>query len=632
MATSEPSSVVFLATVPGTHPAFEPGLKLASEIVFAAGAIAGVIGVWHYRHSIVSSIRLFFSEAGSPFDLAVFRIVFYSTALVLLETPDAQVERFAELPRDLVLAPTGTGPIVRYLPISATLVQVAYVVLLISTVLAAVGFLTRIASIAFVLSLFYFLTIPQLYGKIDHQEHIVVWVGALLAVSRTADVWSIDALLRARRDARLRRPLVPRAATAYSRPLRVTWLFLAITYLGPGLWKYRSTGLQWASPSNMRAILYDKWYEVGSGYRPILQLDKHGVLLVLGALGTLTFEIGFVFLIWNRYTRLVAAVMGAFFHTVTWLTLDISFWAQLVIYVSFIEWTVIACHAYRRRSFPLIFAYDAGCGPCRTTATVLARLALPCSVQFTSAQELAAENGQAIPGLAALRSEIHLITSKGSFRGFAAYRRVAWRIPVFWPIIPLLYVPPVSWSGERLYRALSRRRHCAVGTPVAGDAPPAVPGERGKSDRWTTVPTFVGGVILAFGVAAIGAGVNSWPFSLYPTFAGLTAADHSELRIEENTLAGGHATVSIAPCFTWMPSERYAGLVYDVMGRSRQTRSEALLSFLSAASKTCPSLIGRTRTFSFYWEAVATTPAYAGRLLGQELLLRERVRVGSIPP
>jgi len=99
--------------------------------------------------------------------------------------------------------------------------------------------------------------------------------------------------------------------------------------------------------------------------------------------------------------------------------------AQLVLYVSFIEWTVIACHAYRRRSFPLIFAYDDRCGPGRTTATVLARLALPCSVQFTPVQELAANNGQATPDVAAHRSEIHLITPKGTLRGFAAYRRVA---------------------------------------------------------------------------------------------------------------------------------------------------------------------------------------------------------------
>ena len=349
------------------------------------------------------------------------------------------MKRFAEFPRDLVMAATGTGPIVPYLPISATLVRVACVVLLVSSVFAAVGFLTRIASISFVVPLFYFLTIPQLYGKITH--------------------------------------------------------------------------------------------------------------------------------------------------------VDISFWSQLVLYVSFIEWTAIACNAYRRRRVPLIFAYDGSCGTCRTTATALARLALPCSVQFTPAQELAATNGPAVPDLAALMSEIHVITPKGSFRGFAAYRRVAWRIPVFWPIIPLLYVPPVPWSGERIYGAILQRRQCAVGAPVTDGAPTAVPRERRNSDPWTTVPTYVGGVILALALAAIGAGVvDSWPIALYPTFAGLSAADHSELRIEENTLAGGQATVSLANCFTWMTSDRYAGLVNDVISRPKETRSEALLSFLGAASRTCPSL------------------------------------------
>src|SRR5581483_12392552 len=120
-----------------------------------------------------------------------------------------------------------------------------------------------------------------------------------LAVSRTADVMSVDAVIRARRRAGREPVAAPAPDTAYSQPIRLTWLLLAVSYLGPGLWKYRTAGLDWISAGNMRAILYDKWYELG-GYRPFVPVDRVGFLLTLGALATIAFEIGFILLIWNR--------------------------------------------------------------------------------------------------------------------------------------------------------------------------------------------------------------------------------------------------------------------------------------------------------------------------------------------
>ena len=105
------------------------------------------------------------------------------------------------------------------------------------------------------------------------------------------------------------------------------------------------------------------------------------------------------------------------------------------------------------------------------------------------------------------------------YRGFAAYRRVSWRVPFLWPVLPLLYLPPVTTLATRVYRRVADHRLCHV-----GDGLPAGREEPRASVRsgWTTAPTLVGAVILVAMVSAIpGQQTNAWPVALYPTFAGL---------------------------------------------------------------------------------------------------------------
>ena len=141
----------------------------------------------------------------------------------------------------------------------------------------------------------------------------------------------------------------------------------------------------------MRAILYNKWYELG-GYRPFVPVDRSGVLLTLGGLTTLAFELGFILLIWHRYTRLLAAAMGLFFHAMNVVTLNIKFYWAMILYVTFVDWEWLSRWALRRRE-PLVFAYDGGCGMCRQTAAALSTATLPGGVTYTSAQDLAGRGG-----------------------------------------------------------------------------------------------------------------------------------------------------------------------------------------------------------------------------------------------
>jgi predicted DCC family thiol-disulfide oxidoreductase YuxK len=593
-----------------------PKHEVISEAFFAFVALAGLIAAWWFRGSVTNAIRRFFSEPGSAFNLSVFRLIFYSTALALVNLPEEQVEHYAALPRGLIVPPTGFGLVARHLPISTTLVDVSYAIFVTASIFAAVGLFTKIASVAFLVAAMYYLTIPQLFGKVNHY-HIVVWVAAVLAVSRTADVLSLDSIIQAKRRSTRAVALTPPLDRAYSRPIRLTWLFLGVGYLGPGLWKYRTAGLEWASASNMRAILYDKWYELGH-YRPFIPVEKSGLLLTLGALTTLGFEITFLFLVWNRYTRILAAAMGLFFHTMTNLTMRIPFYWSMILYTSFIDWDRISRWAIARRE-TILFAFDGGCGICRTTAFALARNSLPGGAQFVSAQE-ASETGRLPAGanLQNLLAEIHVFTPTRTFKGFDAYRRLAWRIPFLWPALPLLYLPPVGLIGRRVYRHVSGHRRCHVASKPVVAGRPNFP-----RDAWTIAPTAVGAIILTLALlAAATEKVNGWPIALYPTFAGFHSAQSNRLSVVRLTSTGAATTISLKSCFTWMPSDRYAGLVRSTIKRARDGQHDVIGTLITAASKECPLLASNSASFAFYNEAVETTPGRIGRLIDRELLLR----------
>jgi predicted DCC family thiol-disulfide oxidoreductase YuxK len=60
---------------------------------------------------------------------------------------------------------------------------------------------------------------------------------------------------------------------------------------------------------------------------------------------------------------------------------------------------------------------------------------------------------------AQLLEEMHLLTPGGRvYRGFEALRWIAWRLPLLWALAPLLYLPGVPASGQRVYRWIARNR------------------------------------------------------------------------------------------------------------------------------------------------------------------------------
>jgi predicted DCC family thiol-disulfide oxidoreductase YuxK len=59
-----------------------------------------------------------------------------------------------------------------------------------------------------------------------------------------------------------------------------------------------------------------------------------------------------------------------------------------------------------------------------------------------------------------LLMEMHLITpdNKHLYHGFAAFRWIAWRLPLTVAFAPLLYLPGVPPFGEKIYLWIARNR------------------------------------------------------------------------------------------------------------------------------------------------------------------------------
>jgi predicted DCC family thiol-disulfide oxidoreductase YuxK len=110
---------------------------------------------------------------------------------------------------------------------------------------------------------------------------------------------------------------------------------------------------------------------------------------------------------------------------------------------------------------PRHILYDGACGLCRSSLHTIRRLDW---MRKTITHDVAngwPELQRLFPRIdrdEALR-EMHLITQDGRvYRGYDSFRSLAWIFPLAWPILPLLYLPPIPQIGRRMYRRIAASR------------------------------------------------------------------------------------------------------------------------------------------------------------------------------
>ena len=298
--------------------------------MFVAGAGA-IFWVAERRYNVVSK---FFAEQRTALDLAVFRV---AVMALYLQFPLGLGRRFAGLDRALIVPPPGWGVIARWFPRSPGLYEAVTVVFLVTTVLGLIGLWTRFAVPLAVAAGFYVFTVPQLFGKINHNHEMVLF-GILLALSPCGDALSVDAWLRRRRGKRV--PALMRSAR-YGLPLNFVMLLMGVIYFFPGAWKVARNGAHWFTAENLGMLISSKLAETGPTWVQVWILH-HPALLTVGAFATIVFEVGWIFAVMNRRTRWVAFVVGLGFHSFTRLSMNIGFYEMQACYTALIDWGGVA--------------------------------------------------------------------------------------------------------------------------------------------------------------------------------------------------------------------------------------------------------------------------------------------------
>ncbi len=533
------------------------GYALKASALATLGAV--VTGALIALPSARRRVKRFLFASSAPMNLAVLRLAAFSMLLYLLRTE--KILYYAAWPREMYDWPVLAGLLYKFLPITPEIAGPLLTIAMVTTVLTIVGVFTRFNAIVSVLLGVYLLGIPQLSGKVNHMHHVVL-IGAVLACSRCGDALSIDAIWRAigRADQGIVAPI--NRAVRYGLPIRIAMLVLATVYFFPGFWKIASNGPQWVFSDNLENHMFQKWFEL-EHYVPPIPLHEMPFSGPGGALFAVVFELGIPLTLLWKPTRALWGVLGLTFHNLTNLLMNISFMTLQVMYVMFVDWqrlfTWLGTKLYGE---PIRVLYDGNCGLCRRTMGVLGTLDWFRTLKPVNALNREAVVAEGLDHLddAALMQDMHAAWSDPDVewrdaKGYAAYQAIAWRVPLLWPVLLLLYLPPIPTIGRAVYRRVADSRACRVPvTPKGGGQTPArvVP-----NWWWRPVACLAGFVLLGQCVLGAGRLHKSWPLACYPLFDQIEDKTVVWPEFELIDSAGGTTVLDDDPIRDRLGSARY---------------------------------------------------------------------------
>jgi len=418
-----------------------------SHAVTIVIAVELAVSIVLLRRRSLAVVRAFFTSVTHPLNLALFRIVVFWGIFREVRLAGKTLIPFTRIPAGLQVAPWGMGTILHHLPINQPWATTAAVLVLILSATGLIGLFSRTSALlCFVFGL-YALGIPQFYGKVDHYNHLI-WFAAILAVSPCGDFLAVDAIFAARRRADRGITEPPEPSREYALPLRFVMLLIGIIYFFPGFWKLWDGGVEWVFSDNLQKQLYLFWtWSFNSTWLPSFRIDRYPLLCRLGAAGALLFELLFIFGIFSRQLRWLAAVGGVAFHRMTMEVMRIGFVSLQWSYLALFDWhpvfRTVGRWLYRENMF---FLYDGDCGKCRRTVASLRVCDVLERVTYINSRDREAVRDAGVIWVNAdpMKAHAYAEVEKSGWAGFQAYGALARRVPLLWPLIPILY--PILYS------------------------------------------------------------------------------------------------------------------------------------------------------------------------------------------
>lgn len=193
----------------------------------------------------------------SPFNLAVCRVLFFGAMFLLYLPQDfslwASVTDALWSPTFLFMLPL--------LLVGEPALNIMQIVWKAALLLSCLGLFTRASTVtSFVLGL-YLLGLPHNFGKVYHNDALLVFVFGILMASRCGDALSLDRRLGL---AQLIVSEEGEASGEYRWPIRAVWLVFALIFFAAGVAKLRNSGLAWVFSENMSVLLIKQQYDYGA--------------------------------------------------------------------------------------------------------------------------------------------------------------------------------------------------------------------------------------------------------------------------------------------------------------------------------------------------------------------------------
>lgn len=217
-----------------------------------------------------------------------------------------------------------------FFPESGLFIHILLIAMWLGALLCLLGYKTKYAGTVFLISAFFVFGIPNFYGKIDHNHHLI-WFAFLIAFSPSDKYWSMNADEKSHLNQKDLKD-----ARSY---LSALWLCIALIYFFPGFWKLWKGGLEWIYTDNLKWQLYNKWNQLGD-WLPFFRIDHYPFLVLISALFTILFELFFLVLILKKETRAYGVIAGILFHIGTLVFMKIFFVVILLMYLGFYEFPV----------------------------------------------------------------------------------------------------------------------------------------------------------------------------------------------------------------------------------------------------------------------------------------------------
>ncbi len=511
--------------------------RLQADVLFALYILACTFGLLLslaaiYRRRVWTLITRFFNAQTHPLTLSLFRIVLFTFAAFLYSRDYYLL--FSHLPETFLSPPLGMSWLLNVLPVNPSTVAWTYYLFFFSSLMAALGAYTRFFAPAALLLGLYVLGIPNFFGKIDHYNHLILFM-AIMAVSPCADTLSVDAFRRARRDPHW----TPRMDRVYALPLRFIWLVMATAYFFPGLYKLATGGFAWIFSDNFRNIIFRNWLSVGEWISP-LRLDSSPLLYQSGAAAAVVFELAFAVLIFFPRLRPMVAFVGFSFHGVTNLVMRIPFYSLQIAYLTFVDWHRVFTWLGRRfypQSARLIFDERTSLG--RTLGAV--RVLDPFGRVSYLPQTQESAQGEA-PYLAP-----YLEVGEVRETGLNALRGLCARVVLLWPLLPFVLLFERFSAKGISQRGLTPGAASTSPTALRTEHSTSSPSGTSARSRLATIAlvgTLLVSANVAFGFVRI---KDGWPFALYPVFGGSTGPTTGRIQVTKVSPEGEEVVVDVQP-------------------------------------------------------------------------------------